>query len=435
MSENDKYKDICDLLVRAESFQEVLEGFHALLKTPFVLINENYQIFAACSPALTDDAVWNEGVRRRYWGLDFIAKVQEHLKDMGEKAILDGFSNHRRLFLCLTKDDVRIGYIVFLELDRRLEDLDEDLLRMLRDLVRKYLLSSYQEKAVALLSTDILFSGLVNGSFPDRRIFLEKAQTLRFDPEKEYRLLLVERKGEREGPKGWPSPLHALQAILGAKIVATTFRGDGLLFLLSGDLSKKEEASLSETAFHLRLAAVLSARIADLFRLPLLVRLLSVLREDLLRSFQVFRLYREEDYRLILPFVIRKVENADSSTDKDDANNELESFGMSECIDEKVQNIFRYDIENKTVFLDTIFLYLLHGRSLKEAAAHQFVHKNTISYRLNLAAALFGIGFEDGRQNLLYLESILRIYYLTGNLKKIFGEGASVFSDPGTVLS
>lgn len=412
------YKEICDLLVKAESFQEVLEGFYSFLETPFVLINENYQIFASCSPTLTDDPVWNEGIQKGYWQLDFIAKVQNRLKNMDEKAICDEFSNHRRLFICLKKDEVRIGYIVFLELGKRLEELDNNLLQMLTALVRKYILSAYESKEDQIMSTDILFSGLVNGSFRNRRIFLEKARILSIDQEKEYRLMIV-RSADAEKGESQSSVLHRLQADLRKEALATTFKDGALLFLLKADLSEKEEETLNKVAFQYHLALLLSSPIQDLYRLSNLYNVLLALLDDLFQSYSMYRLYREERYRLVLPFVIERVEGLLDDND----NGRLgqgKTFGLSECLDENVQKVFRYDMENGTSLMDTVFVYLLHGRSLKEAARRQFVHKNTITYRLNLVSSLFGMDFEEGSQNLIYLQSIMQIYYLTGNLRKIF---------------
>lgn len=53
------------------------------------------------------------------------------------------------------------------------------------------------------------------------------------------------------------------------------------------------------------------------------------------------------------------------------------------------------------------------------ASKYEYVHRNTITYRVNLITSIFDINFDNNFQNLIYLQSIIQIYYLTGNLKNI----------------
>ena len=60
-----------------------------------------------------------------------------------------------------------------------------------------------------------------------------------------------------------------------------------------------------------------------------------------------------------------------------------------------VKRINSYDRENRTEYFRSVFLYLLHGKNLREAAAQLNVHRNTLDYRINRAKELFNIDFTD----------------------------------------
>lgn len=61
-----------------------------------------------------------------------------------------------------------------------------------------------------------------------------------------------------------------------------------------------------------------------------------------------------------------------------------------------------YDSANETSLLKTLHTYLEHGLNAKETATALYLHRNTLTYRLNKIRELTGISFED-------LETVFRI--------------------------
>ena len=78
---------------------------------------------------------------------------------------------------------------------------------------------------------------------------------------------------------------------------------------------------------------------------------------------------------------------------------------------EVMRTICRYDKQNGTNYMETIYQYVRNRCSVLKTADSLFVHKNTIVYRISRIEELFGLTFEDGRKNFLNYTSCLLYKY------------------------
>ncbi len=66
-----------------------------------------------------------------------------------------------------------------------------------------------------------------------------------------------------------------------------------------------------------------------------------------------------------------------------------------EFLHSAVLRMIRYDEKNKTEYFKTLHAYLRNGRHLEDTAEALFIHKNTVSYRVNKIRELFGVDLDD----------------------------------------
>lgn len=72
-----------------------------------------------------------------------------------------------------------------------------------------------------------------------------------------------------------------------------------------------------------------------------------------------------------------------------------EGFEIGDFLQNALKRVLAYDAENNTQYYDSMFQYLLCGKSLKSAAERLGVHRNTLDYRIGRMRELFGIDFDD----------------------------------------
>ena len=72
-----------------------------------------------------------------------------------------------------------------------------------------------------------------------------------------------------------------------------------------------------------------------------------------------------------------------------------EGFEIGDFLQHALKRVLAYDAENGTQYYDSMFQYLLCGKSLKLAAQRLEIHRNTLDYRIGRMGELFGIDFGD----------------------------------------
>lgn len=77
--------------------------------------------------------------------------------------------------------------------------------------------------------------------------------------------------------------------------------------------------------------------------------------------------------------------------------------------------IYEYDIKNGTELLLTLESYLLHNKSLQESASKLFIHRNTMTYRLNSIMKIADIALDDPAERLHILFSCIALRSMDNN--------------------
>ena len=70
-------------------------------------------------------------------------------------------------------------------------------------------------------------------------------------------------------------------------------------------------------------------------------------------------------------------------------------FEMGSFICKKTYEIYKYDKENNTEYIDTLWNYLEAGESVSGAGKRMYVHRNTVAYRISRINDLFQIDLSN----------------------------------------
>lgn len=394
---NNIYEEMFKIFIKARNLNEIIEGIYSLTGNPIAVINSDFQLMAYHSPFLFDDETRNESIKIGYLNFATFLKIRESLSIDENYKIVTTLSSNRRLIANIKdKNNKFTAFLIILEVETKLEDISNDFIDILSKLINKYLLDQNFLKTNDTLST--FLSSLLNNTFTDKMIFLQKIKDFKIDLKKSYYLLILDYNEQfNECTKAEVETFFT--SLLGNNIVATTYKNGDYVLLINNSIDVQTNDKINDFLFKMRFYMIKSNRIIDLFSLSNIFKEVYKLFQLLEKTIEEYILYDVENYLSFLPLINYR-------------NEELINF-----INTDIYQIFLYDQANKTELIDTIYVYLLTNKSLNESAKKLYVHKNTITYRLDKIYELFQVEFSNYNKNMNYVFSINIIYYLQRKIK------------------
>lgn len=391
------YADAFKIFIKAKNLNEIIAGLYSIIHNPIAVINHDFQLVACHSPFLFDDETWNESIRMGYVNYSTYKKIRETLKVEDTSKIVTTLSSNRRLIINLKNERNEIlGLLIILEVETKLELISDDFIKILSELTKKYIYDQNFAKTNDNIKS--FFTSLLDNTFTDKAIFLQKIKDLKIDLKNPYYLLILDFNEQfNEGSKIETESF--LLSLIKKQIIATTYKNGDYVLLIKDKLNEETIIKINDFLFKMRFYMIVSNRIVDLYSI----------NNIFIEEYKIFTLLQKTvgDYLLydlanflpFLPLISYKKE-------------ELINF-----INEDIYQIFLYDQANKSEFIDTIYLYLLTNKSLNETAKRLYIHKNTITYRLEKIKELFSLDFFDYNKNINYIFSIHILYFLQRKIK------------------
>lgn len=391
------YADAFKIFIKAKNLNEIIEGLYSIIHNPIAVINRDFQLVACHSPFLFDDETRNESIRMGYVNYSTYKKIRETLKVEDTSKIVTTLSSNRRLIINLKNERNEIlGLLIILEVETKLELISDDFIKILSELTKKYIYDQNFAKTNDNIKS--FFASLLDNTFTDKAIFLQKIKDLKIDLKNPYYLLILDFNEQfNEGSKIETESFFL--SLIKKQIIATTYKNGDYVLLIKDKLNEETIIKINDFLFKMRFYMIVSNRIVDLYSI----------NNIFIEEYKIFTLLQKTvgDYLLydlanflpFLPLISYKKE-------------ELINF-----INEDIYQIFLYDQANKSEFIDTIYLYLLTNKSLNETAKRLYIHKNTITYRLEKIKELFSLDFFDYNKNINYIFSIHILYFLQRKIK------------------
>ena len=391
------YADAFKIFIKAKNLNEIIAGLYSIIHNPIAVINRDFQLVSCHSPFLFDDETWNESIRMGYVNYSTYKKIRETLKVEDSSKIVTTLSSNRRLIINLKNERNEIlGLLIILEVETKLELISDDFIKILSELTKKYIYDQNFAKTNDNIKS--FFTSLLDNTFTDKAIFLQKIKDLKIDLKNPYYLLILDFNEQfNEGSKIETESFFL--SLIKKQIIATTYKNGDYVLLIKDKLNEETIIKINDFLFKMRFYMIVSNRIVDLYSI----------NNIFIEEYKIFTLLQKTvgDYLLydlanflpFLPLISYKKE-------------ELINF-----INEDIYQIFLYDQANKSEFIDTIYLYLLTNKSLNETAKRLYIHKNTITYRLEKIKELFSLDFFDYNKNINYIFSIHILYFLQRKIK------------------
>ena len=257
------YEDAFKIFVKSKNLNDIIEGLYSLIHNPIAVINNDFQLVACHSPFLFDDETWNESIRMGYVNYATFKKIRETLKPEDNYKIVTTLSSNRRLIINIKNEKGEIlGLLIILEVETKLEDISDDFIKILSELSKKYIYDQNFAKTSDTIKS--FFMSLLDNTFTDKTIFLQKVKDLKIDLKKSYYLLILDFNEQfREDTKAETEAFF--KTLLKGNILATTYKNGDYILLINEQLNNDMIQKINDFLFKMRFYMIQSNRIIDLF--------------------------------------------------------------------------------------------------------------------------------------------------------------------------
>ncbi len=405
MQTNHLSRDIHELM-RGRTLQELLDTARRHLKSPLILADLTFHVLAITQDSSITDPRWVQINKERCLPLNIVNIGLYHSALRTDAPVLSTDSTGLPIVRCaVAQEEKLIGYLLCpgyggpptqeqLDLMQVLSDLCA--LRMQKDL-------HYAEYPENML--EFFISDLLNGSIEDEQKLLDRCRFFQWNLKMPYRVLTIRPVGKPEAAEGgdYLELERQRSALQGKFPEATAFlygsqiklvihvydqtTQDALILGEVGAFLKERQlaAGVSQTAYHLRNISGRHQQAMKALEMGMLLE-----GAGPLFYYDSYSIYH--CLELCAPQV-----------------------SLLQLCHSAVLKLESYDRKNGTELLGTLHAYLSCHSNLSEAAASLYIHRNTLSKRLDKINDLIHVDFGDAETvfHLMFSYRILEYYGAT----------------------
>jgi sugar diacid utilization regulator len=375
--------ELTEAFLSLKPMQKIIDLIAQQIHNPVLMLDNSYRVLYTSQNIQCNDLQWNENVERGYCTYEFISKFYQMQTIPAEnQPLMTGcFSSTRRH--CITRlwiDDRQIGYLLSIESEKPFCMTDMQFIKTACRMISRFLLNDNRN------GSDFRFKDAENaliefleGNITSRSMLMECLRYSELDLDSEYYLLLVNVKNYNvsndrfENIKDYFSQLQI-------KYISVYYKED-IVVLLQSRISASdimEKLKKNENMKEWNTTFVFSDRFSDLYQIPFYYNQAEHARDIASKMLKNQQVVSYDSVRL-LDMLLSK------PTKSDYAN----------YIGSEYMQIYQYDKDHETCYFDTVYQYILNDRSLNHTADSMFIHKNTVSYRINKARELFSLDLDN----------------------------------------
>ena len=356
-----------------DDIKNLAEDTGILLECPLLIIDETFHIVAHFNPPDFSDKLFKDAVSCGMITYEIGAIISKNDALCAGKAdyIKLDESPYKRRFAPLISTGVRLGYLICVDTDGHLREIPPEIWQQIEMILSKQLFIETSRQDKPFETTEEILMHLLGGGFPSEPYFrLQTANTYLadFKPTAFALIDLTVYNSEYIGNR------HLKEEIRRHFDNSHEFlyKSDVFLFLHS----KHDVNIFAELANEFGLKVIISDPINSLFELPELYRTAHEALELLLEA-NLGNTSVSSVANLRTPLMLKNLSH------------------RKDLIPPKLISLAVHDKSKDTMYLETLYYYLISNRSLKKTCDALFTHRNTVLYRIRRIQEDFLIPVDD----------------------------------------
>lgn len=409
-------RNLMELFLKTNDLNQIVSEAALVLKNPLLICDTSYHFVAYSSIANVKDKSWCKGIKRGSWTYEWVSMLtQLNLDYSGERRKIEvltdisELSAARRIIGTLCVEGSHLGYYLILEEETPFSQVEQETYRQVELVLSKCM---YLERPLLMSGRsargESIVLDLLQKRFDNEQIFQKRAAKMFAGGE--YRLYCIDLKEYyADGSmtrSGISAKINDIRSFIGQCMPLSWHVPFENQIVVLADLTSKfyeNRTAIQNFENFLKendLLAGQSDRFSNLYDLR-------TYYEQATSALELGTVFQDE--RTVIPYedykIFRLFQNAEET-------NLFQQYST-----EEIRKVCRYDEENGTGYFETIYHYLGSNQSLKKTAQKLYLHRNTVTYRIERIKELFRISFDDDYKNYMNYTSCL-IYRYCKNLEK-----------------
>ena len=373
-----------------------------LLSCPLLIADVSFHVLASYLPEGFHDDVFEAAIKRKEITYEVLSSFDWEKMSDESGAIYSPVDNtpYIRRFSRLICEGVKLGYLILIDIDSRLENVPSEDMRRIEAIIAKQVFCRERRDRLYGSSSEELLSRLLDGRFSGPSAFHAQAVSSSLSDFDSGRLAIID-LGLYHSKNFKDDILKKELKVAFPSASPFLYQDDVLLLLNKTD----NDHILEDLSKKYGLRIVISEEFSDLYRMRAVYKALRKLKDYLLSHIVGSFTARSEQFReLMLLWHI---------------------MNRTELIDPRVNRLFEYDCQHETELCLTLYTYLCCHHSLQSTCEKLFTHKNTVLYRLRKIREEMGIDIDEPEEMLSLMLSCA-IVLLKDHKDQLFVHGFSL---------
>ena len=398
--------ELYNIFLHTKGLQDIIETVSKIIQNPLIVLDANYKVLGYSKNHLTQDEQWLENITRGYCTYEYINAINNmeifknspnNNKPFTTKCFT---SPYRRMFSKFFIDCKITGYILTIESNKTFTEKDMDFLKLASSTIAKEIQYSANIAFQGGNSYGGIFIDLLEGNISNEIVFSERIKGTVFDLTTSFQLMTLNIDDYKNHNIQSGHLKHSIEKIL--PCIYSIYHMETVIVLIDMNnlykLPTETYNSLNEFFEKNLLVAGFSDIFTDLYKLPLYYSQSKKTLDFCKNSNSNDHIFYYDDYKYydLISYAIK-------------SHNPLNYCWST------ILKIKTYDEKNSTDYLNTLFEYLNCNKSISKAAEKLFIHKNTVSYRINKLKAIFEINLNNSFQEFQIYYSYLLLNYIAND--------------------
>ncbi|HHV12021.1 MAG TPA: hypothetical protein GXX75_17245 [Clostridiales bacterium] len=389
---------------KATSLQQIVDLAYEALGNPFFINDRAHVILAHTKVVYIDDPHWlhdiatggkvRKPILHQKREMDFV--YLGSVKDSKPVIVTDSDLPFPRIIKALVVRGVHVGNLVMTTYFKPIQENDIEVIDIISSFVANHLRNEHYFLSDNEHAKDNYFLRLLNGEKSTPESLMEHAKLLNWSKKQEnYVIAMCSLDTELDETQNLKMVLDDFNSLPNCH---SLFYHDRIICILSSDYEintwETEVANLHALIIKWNLVAGVSQGFQSLQELrkhylqaDKMIDISTVLKKGI--RFYVYDEYAVYHLMSIVP----------SGTN------------LKEFCHEKILALEAYDIAHNTVLVPTLHVYLENLKSVNKTAELMFIHRNTVSYRINKCMELMNTQMEDGTEIFSFIFSLRIMEY------------------------